>query len=131
MARASVRLYEVPVRYFGRTYSQGKKIRARDGVATLRNFVEVCRELRAEPRNVTHALHQRDTIPFCKIQSGHLTPTGLVGMGIPIGNLTSQLFANVYLNAPILGTQYSFDYSERSEVEGLPILPSIGLRGEL
>ena len=32
------------------------------------------------------------------VQSGHLTPTGHVGMGIPIGNLTSQLFANVYLN---------------------------------
>lgn len=29
-------------------------------------------------------------------QSGHLTPTGPVGL--PIGNLTSQLFANVYLN---------------------------------
>lgn len=39
--------------------------------------------------------------------------------------------SNVYLNAPILGTQYSFDYSERAQVEGLPILPSIGLRGEL
>ena len=30
------------------------------------------------------------------VQSGHLTPTGPVGL--PIGNLTSQLFANVYLN---------------------------------
>lgn len=39
--------------------------------------------------------------------------------------------ANVYLNAPILGTQYSYDYSERTTVEGLPIIPSIGLRGEL
>jgi hypothetical protein len=39
--------------------------------------------------------------------------------------------ANVYLNAPILGTQYSFDYSERTTVTGLPIIPSIGLRGEL
>jgi hypothetical protein len=39
--------------------------------------------------------------------------------------------ANVYMNAPILGTEYSFDYSERNEVEGLPILPSIGMRGEL
>ncbi len=39
--------------------------------------------------------------------------------------------ANVYLNPPILGTEYSFDYSERSVIEGLPILPSIGLRGEL
>lgn len=39
--------------------------------------------------------------------------------------------ANVYLNAPVLGTEYSFDYSEQQQIEGLPILPSIGLRGEL
>lgn len=39
--------------------------------------------------------------------------------------------ANVYMNAPILGTEYSFDYSEQNTIEGLPILPSIGLRGEL
>lgn len=35
VARARVRLYEVPVRYLGRTYKQGKKIRAKDGVAAL------------------------------------------------------------------------------------------------
>jgi len=39
--------------------------------------------------------------------------------------------ANVYMNAPILGTEYSFDYSEQHQIEGLPILPSIGVRGEL
>jgi outer membrane receptor protein involved in Fe transport len=38
---------------------------------------------------------------------------------------------NVYLNASVVGDQYSFDYSERTDVESLPILPSIGLRGEL
>jgi len=39
--------------------------------------------------------------------------------------------ANVYLNAPIVGYQYNFDYSEQQRFEGLPILPSIGMRGEL
>jgi hypothetical protein len=39
--------------------------------------------------------------------------------------------ANVYMNAPVLGTQYNFDYSEQSTFEGLPIIPSIGVRGEL
>ena len=27
--------------------------------------------------------------------------------------------------------QYNFDYSQRAEIAGLPIVPSIGLRGEL
>jgi hypothetical protein len=39
--------------------------------------------------------------------------------------------ANVYLNAPVLGYGYNFDYSTQTKFEGLPVVPSIGLRGEL
>jgi outer membrane receptor protein involved in Fe transport len=38
---------------------------------------------------------------------------------------------NVYLKRTVVGYGYSFDYSERFAFETLPILPSIGLRGEL
>ncbi len=38
---------------------------------------------------------------------------------------------NVYLNAAVAGYGYSFDYSERFQFESLPILPMLGLRGEL
>lgn len=38
---------------------------------------------------------------------------------------------NVYLNASTVGYGYSFDYSERFAFESIPILPSIGVRGEL
>ncbi len=38
---------------------------------------------------------------------------------------------NVYLNAETISYQYNFDYSEQANVESLPIVPSIGLRGEL
>jgi hypothetical protein len=38
---------------------------------------------------------------------------------------------NVYLNATVAGYGYNFDYSERFEFETIPILPSIGLKGEL
>jgi TonB-dependent Receptor Plug Domain len=38
---------------------------------------------------------------------------------------------NVYLNAAVAGYGYSFDYSERFLFESLPILPMLGLRGEL
>jgi len=38
---------------------------------------------------------------------------------------------NVYVNPPVINYQYNYDYSERTEITGIPILPSFGLRGEL
>jgi len=38
--------------------------------------------------------------------------------------------ANVYLHAAVVDRDYSYDYSEREETTGIPILPSIGVRGE-
>jgi hypothetical protein len=38
---------------------------------------------------------------------------------------------NVYLNDTIAAYGYSFDYSERFAIKGIPILPSLGIRGEL
>ena len=38
--------------------------------------------------------------------------------------------ANVYMNAPVVDRDYSYDFSEREETTGIPILPSIGVRGE-
>jgi glycosyltransferase involved in cell wall biosynthesis len=35
VARLGVRIYEVPIRYHGRTYAEGKKITWRDGAAAL------------------------------------------------------------------------------------------------
>ena len=35
LAKIGCRIYEVPVRYYGRTYEEGKKISWRDGVAAL------------------------------------------------------------------------------------------------
>jgi len=35
MARAGVRIYEVPISYYGRTYAEGKKINWRDGVRAI------------------------------------------------------------------------------------------------
>ena len=39
--------------------------------------------------------------------------------------------SNVYLNAKVEQYQYSFDYAKRVEITNLPIVPSIGIRGEL
>jgi len=38
--------------------------------------------------------------------------------------------SNVYMNAPVVGYQYNTNYTERTETTGIPILPSIGVRGE-
>ena len=35
LAKLGCAIYEVPISYYGRTYEQGKKIRARDGLAAL------------------------------------------------------------------------------------------------
>jgi hypothetical protein len=40
IAKLRCRIYEVPVRYYGRTYEEGKKITWRDGVAA---FVHIIR----------------------------------------------------------------------------------------
>jgi glycosyltransferase involved in cell wall biosynthesis len=39
VAKLRVRVYEVPIRYYGRTYEEGKKITWRDGVAALCHIV--------------------------------------------------------------------------------------------
>jgi glycosyltransferase involved in cell wall biosynthesis len=39
VAKLPVRIYEVPIRYYGRTYEEGKKITWRDGVAALCHIV--------------------------------------------------------------------------------------------
>jgi len=38
---------------------------------------------------------------------------------------------NAYNHRSVEGVSYNYDYSERKDVEGLPILPVIGIRGEL
>jgi hypothetical protein len=37
---------------------------------------------------------------------------------------------NVYNNAAVEGVGYNYDFSRRTYQTGLPIIPSIGLRGE-
>jgi glycosyltransferase involved in cell wall biosynthesis len=39
VARLGCRVYEVPIRYYGRTYEEGKKITWRDGVAALGHII--------------------------------------------------------------------------------------------
>ena len=40
IARLGVRIYEVPISYYGRTYADGKKINWRDGLSALRCIVK-------------------------------------------------------------------------------------------
>ena len=36
ISKLELRIYEVPIRYYGRTYDEGKKIGWKDGVSALR-----------------------------------------------------------------------------------------------
>src|SRR6185369_5888202 len=40
ISRLPVRIYEVPISYYGRTYAEGKKIGWRDGVSALRCIIK-------------------------------------------------------------------------------------------
>jgi len=39
--------------------------------------------------------------------------------------------SNVYMNAPVYSYQYNDNYTKRTAVTGIPILPALGVRGEL
>jgi len=41
VCRKHLRIYEIPVAYYGRTYSEGKKITWRDGIKALRVLVQI------------------------------------------------------------------------------------------
>jgi hypothetical protein len=40
LARMKLRIYEVPISYYGRTYEEGKKITWKDGFSALRCIVK-------------------------------------------------------------------------------------------
>jgi TonB-dependent Receptor Plug Domain/Carboxypeptidase regulatory-like domain len=66
--------------------------------------------------------------------AGHHQADVRIDRSWKVGRVTLSAFLdvqNVYLNASTVGYGYSFDYSERFGFESIPILPSIGLRGEL
>jgi hypothetical protein len=65
---------------------------------------------------------------------GHLQLDLRVDRSWKWGRATVSAFLDVQnatANAKIEGYTYNYDYSERTEFTGLPILPSIGIRGEL
>ena len=73
-------------------------------------------------------------------QLGDATVHALAGLDLRIDKRwqfkTWQLSAyldvqNVYNNGNVEGLQYNFNYTSRNYVTGIPILPSLGLRGEL
>ncbi len=39
VAKANLRIYEIPISYYGRTYDDGKKITWRDGIAAVFHII--------------------------------------------------------------------------------------------
>jgi glycosyltransferase involved in cell wall biosynthesis len=78
VAKLGVRVYEVPVSYHGRTYEQGKKIRARDAIQALWCIARYgivpatpqqrskAQDLTAIPAGVTETVHVADTFAVAR-----------------------------------------------------------------
>lgn len=75
---------------------------------------------------------------FDEVNSGRVSSTHQADVRVErswrIGRVLLSAFLdvqNVYMSQATVGYGYSFDYSERFAFESIPILPSLGLRGEL
>lgn len=96
LAQWGVRLYEVPARYAGRTYAEGKKVRWRDGLAAAATLLR-CRFL--DPRFTTHDGYYiltavRNARGFNRWMHGRIAPhvgRRVLEAGCGIGNLTELL----------------------------------------
>jgi glycosyltransferase involved in cell wall biosynthesis len=97
LAKRGARVFEVPIRYAGRTYPEGKKIRARDGllavVAMLRFWL--IDDLYREEDPGERILYAMSTVPnFNRWMGDVIRPfvgTHVLEIGAGIGNLTQTL----------------------------------------
>ncbi len=59
-------------------------------------------------------------------------PSGLWVWHVRGGTVAAFLdISNLYMNQSVVQYQYNYDYRERGAIKALPIIPSIGLRGDL
>jgi glycosyltransferase involved in cell wall biosynthesis len=96
LAKRRAQVFEVPIRYLPRSYREGKKIRARDGLLALAAFVRfsVVDDLYLDDEYGSHILHQLErTHRFNTWMADVLRPfvgDRVLEIGAGIGNLTSQ-----------------------------------------
>lgn len=94
LAKRGARIFEVPIRYSGRTYEEGKKIRAKDGVLALLAMLRfaLVDDLYKPDEHGTNILVSLSNVPkFNRWMGDVIRPllgTRVLEIGAGIGNLT-------------------------------------------
>jgi len=97
LAKRHARIFEVPIRYSGRTYSEGKKITWKDGVRALGALVKfgVSDKIYIEDEHGSEILARLNRAPrFTKWMADTIRPfmgERVLEIGAGIGNLTANL----------------------------------------
>jgi glycosyltransferase involved in cell wall biosynthesis len=94
LAKRGARIFEVPIRYSGRTYEEGKKIRAKDGLLALGAMVKfaLVDDIYKDDEHGTNILVSLSNVPkFNRWMGDVIRPllgTRVLEIGAGIGNLT-------------------------------------------
>jgi glycosyltransferase involved in cell wall biosynthesis len=97
LAKRGARIFEVPIRYAGRTYQEGKKIGWRDGVSAIKAVIRfgLSNNIYAEDNNGSQILWRLNRAPrFTKWMADVIRPyvgEKVLEIGAGIGSLTIQL----------------------------------------
>lgn len=98
LAKRGAVIYEVPIRYSGRTYNEGKKINARDGFRALSAIVQwwIRDDLYRDDEYGSHILTSMNHVQhFNSWMADAIAPhvgARVLEIGAGIGNLTTHLF---------------------------------------
>lgn len=126
LAKRRARIYEVPIRYSPRTFEEGKKIRAKDGVKALGAMVHysLVDDIYSEDAYGSNILNDlQDATRFNRWMGDTLRPflgDRVLEIGAGIGNLTSQFIPRELYVASDINPIY-LDYL-RSYAIGKPYL---------
>ncbi len=112
LAKRKARIFEVPIRYSGRTYAEGKKITWKDGVRALGSLIKfgVSDKIYVEDQYGSEILARLNRAPrFTKWMADTVRPyvgDRVLEIGAGIGNLTGNLVPRTEYHASDINPQY-------------------------
>lgn len=112
LAKRGARIFEVPIRYSGRTYAEGKKITWKDGVSALAALVKfgISDRIYVADEYGSEILARLNRAPrFTKWMADTIRPyvgEHVLEIGAGIGNLTSKLIPRTVYWASDINPQY-------------------------
>jgi glycosyltransferase involved in cell wall biosynthesis len=112
MAKREARIFEIPIRYSGRTYAEGKKITWKDGVRALGALVKygISDRIYVDDEHGSEILARLNRAPrFTKWMADTIRPyvgDHVLEIGAGIGNLTTNLVPRSTYWASDINSQY-------------------------